>query len=503
VVPKLAKRGVTLLELLLALALTVIIMAAIGSAINLHMKTLYTRRTNVEEAQLARQVLRRVADDLRGAVQYQVIDFSSVEQLASNSAAGAANSALGASAGMTDPNGLNSSLMQGLVDSSATAEPMSIASSAAPPTIPGLYGNQYELQIDVSRLPRVDEYQVMLNPLSGQTVADIPSDVKTVAYYLQPDALATSTTSTLNDPTTSERVRATGAVGRGLVRRELDRAVSLWASENNNMDDLSQQGEMLAMEVTGLEFRYFDGTEWMTEWNSEERQGLPVAVAIAVEIAGDAASSTDEAPRSLLEPMATGAEDPSAPSRLLYRLVVHLPASEPTSADTARFPEPTEEEATAGATSPQTNQNQQGQNNNGQNQGGQNQNGQGGQPGGQGQGNQGQNGQGGGGQGGRGGRGGGQGGNAQGGQGPGGGQQGPGGGRGRGMGGGQGGGGQRGDGGGGQRGGGGQGGGGGQRGGGGQGLGGQGGGGGGQFGGGQGGRGAGGQGGGGGRGGQR
>ena len=42
------RSGVTLLELLLALALTVIVMAAIGMAINLHMKTLHSRRPNVE-----------------------------------------------------------------------------------------------------------------------------------------------------------------------------------------------------------------------------------------------------------------------------------------------------------------------------------------------------------------------------------------------------------------------------------------------------------------------
>lgn len=435
-----AQRAMTLIELILALSLSVVIMMAIGMAINLHMKTLQTRRTNVEESQLARQVLRRVADDLRSAVQYQVIDFSSVEKMASGGVAGMAGAAMagaGVDPAMADETGLNAALLGGLTDSAAEEEAApSIAGTSAPPKIPGLYGNQYELQIDVSRLPRIDEYQVMLNPISGESVADVPSDVKTVAYYLQPDTLATATTSTLNDPTTSERVRATGAVGRGLVRRELDRAVSMWAAENNNLEDLTTQGEMLAMEVTGLEFRYYDGAEWLTEWNSEDRQGLPVAVAIAVEIGGDASSSADDTSGgSLLEPTIAAAtaspadQAATATNRLLYRLVVHLPASEPTSADSERFPETTETEDPAAATSGSDASANSGNNNQGQAGNGQNQGGVGGQggPGGGGPG------QGGGGRGGRGGPGGNQGGGGPGG----GGQGGPGGGGRGGMGGGR------------------------------------------------------------------
>lgn len=417
-----ARLGMTLLELILALSLSVLIMAAIGMAINLHMKTLHARRTNVEEAQLAQQVLRRLANDLRSAVQYQVIDFSAIEQLASGQAGA---SAMAGMAG--DDSGLGAALLAGLSgeDETSATEQTSIASSMAPPTIPGLYGNQYELQVDVSHLPRVDEYHVMLNPLSGETVADIPSDVKTVAYYLQPDTMATATTNTLNDPTMADRVRATGAVGRGLVRRQVDRAVSLWAAQNNNLDALNLQGELLAPEVTGLEFRYYDGTEWLTEWDSDIRQGLPVAVAIAIEIGGDPSQAESETPPSLLQPTTL---DPNQlatadPARMLYRLVVHLPASEATSADTARFAETTATDTGSGSSTQSGNQSSGDNNDDGDAGGDQGGGGQGGQGGGRG------GGRGGDGQGGRGGGRGGDQGNAG---GDGGGRGGPGGGGGRG-----------------------------------------------------------------------
>lgn len=329
------RRGVTLLELILALSLSLVVMAAIGMALNLHLKVLQTRRSHVEEAEVARAVLRRIADDLRSAVQYQVIDFSSIEGLAEESA-GAALDDIGGSTGLDDA--LLSGLLAGPEEPSATAAggSTSIATTATPPSIPGLYGNQFELQIDVSRLPRVDEYQAIINPLNTGQLTDIPSDVKTVAYFLAPDTQPSA--APVYDPSAMARIQATGTAGRGLVRRQLDRQVTLWAAQNANIEQLANQGEMLAPEVTALEFRYFDGIEWLTEWDSEVRQGLPVAVAIAVEISGDPADSA-ETQRSLLEPLLPGETQTS--SRALYQLVVHLPAAEPTSADTLRFPDET------------------------------------------------------------------------------------------------------------------------------------------------------------------
>src|SRR5687768_7365858 len=92
------RSGMTLLELMLALSLSVVVMGVIAIVIDLHLRTLDTRRTEVEEAQLARAVLRQMADDLRSAVQYQFIDFSGVTDM-SQVAADTASSVLGEDAG--------------------------------------------------------------------------------------------------------------------------------------------------------------------------------------------------------------------------------------------------------------------------------------------------------------------------------------------------------------------------------------------------------------------
>ena len=55
----------TLLELLLALALSVVVLSAVGMAINLYFKMLDVRRTSMEEMQVVRIVTQRITNDFR------------------------------------------------------------------------------------------------------------------------------------------------------------------------------------------------------------------------------------------------------------------------------------------------------------------------------------------------------------------------------------------------------------------------------------------------------
>jgi prepilin-type N-terminal cleavage/methylation domain-containing protein len=195
-----------------------------------------------------------------------------------------------------------------------------IASSEAVPPVPGLYGNQYELQIDVSRLPRVDELQRMNSNSLTNTLQDIPSDVKTVAYYCVGNGL-TSSSGVVNP--------RTGKTETGLVRRVMDRAVTLYASESGNLQGLQQAAEVIAPEVASIEFQYYDGTEWLTEWNSDEMCCLPTAVRITVLLTERAeADGTSQASNSTLPTMATASADQ------IYSLMVRLPTAKPAATST-------------------------------------------------------------------------------------------------------------------------------------------------------------------------
>jgi hypothetical protein len=334
----------TLLELLLSLALTGVVMVIISMAIHLHLFTLDTRRADVEQALLARSVLRHMAADIRNAVWYEKLDMTSLANMATtgtgSAQSGNATDSQQQSQSQSEQqsqsqNGQQSqsqsqqqsqsqsqqqsqsqSQQAGSTELDLTTEPSEnttdIANTVTPTSVPGLYGNQYELRIDCSRLPRVDEYSGTVDPATG-AAASIPSDVKNIAYFLRTEESATGGMLTQGSGGTT-----------GLVRRVLDRAVASWSAQGGTLDASEHPGDVLAKEVTYLAFRYSDGSAWYTEWDSEQMGGLPVAIEISIGVDPLAAQN----PQDMT--VATANQITSAEmSQSLYRLVVHLPVAQP------------------------------------------------------------------------------------------------------------------------------------------------------------------------------
>lgn len=277
------RRGFTLLELMLALGLTTIILLAISMAVDLHLRSFDARRKQLEESQLARAILKMIADDIRSTVLEYEQDLSGLESMISSAAQGGGGEgggtlAGGSGEGSGSAGGLDPSLTE---DATTAAE--DLAGTVTLPAKPGIYGNQYQLQIDVSRLPRFDEYQSMLaNANATLGIRDIPSDVKTVTYYVLTGntiASASGITANNDDILTSTDPEV---VKRGLVRRQLDRAVSQYALANGLLTGTDTVGEVVAAEVASIEFQYFDGTEWRYEWDTDVEGSLPVAIQIVM-----------------------------------------------------------------------------------------------------------------------------------------------------------------------------------------------------------------------------
>lgn len=268
------RRGVSLLELIVASAIAVVLMAAVSAAIHMYSRSVDVGRTNIEEAQLGRAVMKLMEDDLRNCIWKNDIDFSAVEALAADQTAGAAGALTGGTTSSSLGSGLD--LESGADELSNTTD---LASSTSPAMQIGLYGNATELQFDMSRLPRVDEYDPEYVGFRSLALADRPSDVKTVTYYLL--VPGTAYQGVVGDPTdrTAEQT--------GLVRRVLDRSVTQWALENGDTKQLDATAEIVAPEVCYLNFRYFDGYEWYEEWDSSAMNGLPLAVDIVLAIRSD------------------------------------------------------------------------------------------------------------------------------------------------------------------------------------------------------------------------
>jgi type II secretory pathway pseudopilin PulG len=372
--------GYTLLELLLALALTILVSGLIGMLLQIYYRTSELSQAEVQQAQVARNLLRMIADDIRSVVRYQEFDDSTLSSVLSASAGGGSGGAsggdssgaasggsatggastggassggasmggatmggspsLGSSGGSSGSSSTGSSSSgsssSSMASSDSTGEESAantsdMAASTSPPPTPGLYGNQYELMIDVSRLPRPDQYYSLQSTSLDMQMSDIPSDIKSVLYYVQ----ASGSSSGIQDPLqsgslTGIQVEAEAAAsvtaGGGMVRRQLDRSITQWANSQGQSDRLLRTGEMLAAEVVSLEFSYYDGTQWLTQWDSST-QNLPLVVKIQIAMQDPRVAKTQ--PLSAGTPVSTMAPDQLQTYGIrVYELSVAIPGAQ-------------------------------------------------------------------------------------------------------------------------------------------------------------------------------
>ena len=307
------QRGFTLLELILALGLTTVLLTIVGMAIHLYLGTVDGCRTGVRQAELARNLLQQIASDLHNAVPY-------AEPEAGGGGGGdAALEDMGD--GEEEDAGETSDEEVG-----EDEEVVTVVDTLEPPAVPGVYGNQYELQIDVGRLPRIDQMERLMAMQDPQLIHRC-SDITTIGYYVGQIGVGTESTA----------ATAADGSGYGLVRRSLDRAVAQWAAESGGQFLMADADQLIAPEVIAIEFRYFDGIEWVTSWDSAASGGLPLAVEIALMMApsdqdqGLAASTTLGQLPALISTTGTAT---SGDEDSIYRLVVQLPTAKAAMTDT-------------------------------------------------------------------------------------------------------------------------------------------------------------------------
>ena len=274
----------TLLELILSLALTAVVAGLMGSLIQLYLVNQETGRDSVRQAQMARAILNMIAEDVRTTVRYQKFDTSGLVQLLSTDSGSSGGGAPGGGA----PSGGASG--GGASGGGASGASTSTAPVALPP---GIYGSSTSIEIDVSRLPRPDEYYPKMGNTSTGTLGDMPSDVKTVGYYVQSpraDGVQDSL-GQLSQESASLTSAPVASPNGGLVRRSVDRAVTQYAYEIAQSSQLLRTGELIAPEVLALEFQYFDGASWQTQWDGSQ-QGLPHVVKITIAMQRDSLSKS-------------------------------------------------------------------------------------------------------------------------------------------------------------------------------------------------------------------
>ncbi len=284
------RNGFTLLEIVLAVSLSVIVVGAIASAVYVNSSVVQRQQVAIEQSLVARNVLLMMSNDLRAAFQYKPADVTGLEELTASQDQMAG---LAAGAGLEGslPEGVDPSMLEGMAGggaeesggtessgSSSAGEPteasQNISSNQTEILRPGLYGNSKELMVDISRLPRLDQYSPVVLGTNGPV--SLPTDLKTIAWFVEMSALET-------DQMIMTSAQGTEAQG-GLYRRELDRAVAAF-----NLDvagTLAADGytRLIASEVIAVEFRYFDGKDYLSYWDSDEMGGFPTAVEITIAV---------------------------------------------------------------------------------------------------------------------------------------------------------------------------------------------------------------------------
>ena len=312
-------RAFTLFEMLIVLALLSAIMLLIGLTLDIHMRQMTGNRTEVEQAQLARTLLNKIAQEIRSVVVPLREETLEIDTAALNALMGLEDF----SDLLSDP-----SVEDGGENTEDTGDDEEYEQENIYGVVPGIYGDIDWIQIDTAKLPRGELFGSRQVRRGTSFAADRLSASKTVLYYLGADTGQLS----LDDPRYQPE-KLIGSIGRsldintpqyGLFRRELDRQVMQYAIQEGIEREDEQYDEPIAPEIEWIEFAYFDPTltelgmtgDWITEWDMDDRQMLPTAVRITIAIRRPALN------RGLLS---RNPQNQRAP--VIYSLIVPIPVT--------------------------------------------------------------------------------------------------------------------------------------------------------------------------------
>ncbi|MDX1969536.1 MAG: hypothetical protein SFV23_20345 [Planctomycetaceae bacterium] len=284
-----SRRGLSLLEMLLAIGLGLLLVSGIYAAITQSARQTAIGRIEMERLQIARAVFRKMELDLRAAMfaaETATSDSAgSVQEATSTSTSGESSSSGGGTAGNAE---------------SATTTTIESEQEDEWTGSLGIRGSASELWIDLSYIRRQIDFSM---------TATAGSDLQTVAYFL----------STANSSQGDSSGQA--AVGEGLVRSRGDRSVLRTLNASSGDSILPGPMELLAPEIEQVGFRFFDGLTWYEEWDSSTIGALPRAVEISI---GFRAPFDD---KGYLGNAVVNAATKS------FRMVVAIPASDPLAAE--------------------------------------------------------------------------------------------------------------------------------------------------------------------------
>jgi prepilin-type N-terminal cleavage/methylation domain-containing protein len=241
------RSGYTLLEVLLALGIALVLLGGLYVSMDVQIRLAQAGRERIEESSLARALLAKIGKDVSAAL---------TPIRASQAATGSGGVA---ASGSTTTSSSSSSSSTPSPDSSTDEGTTNL--NVVTPFNGGVQGAIDQLTLFTNRVPGV-----------GKTDAEMDSapnggaDVRRITYWLAGDA--------------------------GLARQEITRLSGEDEGTRLPPDVKELESFIMAREVVGLEFRYFDGTGWVEQWDGTlagddgaTPVGPPRAVKIVLRIA--------------------------------------------------------------------------------------------------------------------------------------------------------------------------------------------------------------------------
>jgi prepilin-type N-terminal cleavage/methylation domain-containing protein len=290
------RSGYTLLEVVVAMAIAVMLMAALYVSMNILIGSQRSGRAIAEQSATVRALLARMDRDI--ASQLPPIDprvnpiasymITGVQPNSGNGGAGAGGgTGSGTGAGGTAGAGKTGSGTSGagsMGGSTGSGSSNSSSSSSSNNNVSivngtgvgnngpvvfnlGVQGTPTQLTLYTSMVPGEALRYITSN--NNSQAVPITSDLRRITYWLAGDA---------NSPL-------------GLARQEIKVATSQDALSPFDPSQLDEKSYVVAEEVIGLQFQYFDGTQWQDGWDGTQVQqdgqtplGPPLAIAITLTV---------------------------------------------------------------------------------------------------------------------------------------------------------------------------------------------------------------------------
>jgi prepilin-type N-terminal cleavage/methylation domain-containing protein len=287
--PPPVRHGYTLLEVILALAVSVLLLAGLYVALDIQIGSTHAGRKLVEQSTVARYVVNRITSDV--LTNLGPVDPTLTKQSSSGGTTTTASTTTTTSGATTT----TTTMASGTTGSTSSSSTASGSSTAAPFVFNlGIQGNvqggPQTLSLYVSRLPtELFQGDLAANPDQQANLTDL----RRVTYWL--------------------------ATNGGLARQEVKNVTS---NDDLNVQPPNvpdEQSLVIQPEVSNITFEFFDGTTWQPSWDGTQLStvdnktpiGPPAAIRVTMTIVSNVVG---------------GLPNPDDPGRT-YQYVIPIPTA--------------------------------------------------------------------------------------------------------------------------------------------------------------------------------